>query len=83
LGQLYDLALGAVVNYMPLESNVNWIIDNKEWLFSGVAVAIPLAIVAWIVSTRLSKQVQRSGKNSTNIQVGGNLAIKSNKSDEQ
>ncbi len=31
---------------------LDWIIDNKEWLFSGVAVAIPLAIIGWLYSKR-------------------------------
>ncbi len=54
---------------------MEWIIENKDWLFSGIAIAIPLAIVGWIISTRRNKQVQRGGKNSTNIQVGGNFKI--------
>ena len=31
---------------------VDWIIENKEWLFSGVAVAVPLAIIGWTFSKR-------------------------------
>jgi hypothetical protein len=54
---------------------MEWIIENKNWLFSGIAIAIPLAIVGWIISTRRTKQVQKGGKNSTNIQVGGNFKI--------
>ncbi len=26
---------------------MEWILENKEWLFSGVAIAIPLAIIGW------------------------------------
>ena len=54
---------------------MDWIIENKNWLFSGIAIAVPLAIVGWILSTRGNKQVQKGGKNSTNIQVGGNFKI--------
>lgn len=61
---------------------MDWIIENKEWLFSGVAIAIPLAIIGWLISTRKSKQVQKGGENSTNIQVGGNLDIGRKKSNE-
>ena len=50
---------------------MDWIIENKNWLFSGIAIAVPLAIVGWIIATRRNKQVQKGGKNSTNIQVGG------------
>lgn len=55
---------------------MDWIIENKEWLFSGVAIAIPLAIIGKIISSRNDKQVQKGGKGSTNIQVGGNVNIK-------
>jgi len=54
---------------------MDWIIENKEWLFSGIAIALPLAIVGWLISSRGNKQVQKGGKNSTNIQVGGNLKM--------
>jgi hypothetical protein len=54
---------------------MEWIIENKNWLFSGIAIAVPLAIVGWIISTRRNKQDQKGGKNSTNIQVGGNFKI--------
>lgn len=54
---------------------MNWVVENAEWLFSGVAVAIPIAIVGWIYSSRESKQVQKGGENSTNIQVGGDLNV--------
>ena len=61
---------------------MEWIIENKDWLFSGLAIAVPLAIVGWIFSTRGNKQVQKGGKNSTNIQVGGNFKIGSDKDDD-
>ena len=61
---------------------MEWIIENKDWLFSGLAIAVPLAIVGWIFSTRGNKQVQKGGKNSTNIQVGGNFKIGSEKDDD-
>lgn len=56
----------------------DWIVLNKEWLFSGVAIALPLAIVGWLFSRRAhaAGQRQRSGHNSTNVQVGGNVTIK-------
>ncbi len=31
---------------------LDWIIANKNWLFSGVAVAVPLAIIGWLYSKR-------------------------------
>ncbi|HIF9169560.1 TPA: hypothetical protein ACX6RM_001800 [Photobacterium damselae] len=61
---------------------MDWLVQNKEWLFSGIAIAIPLAIASWFFSAKSSKQVQKGGKNSTNIQVGGNLNIRERKDDE-
>lgn len=61
---------------------MEWIIENKDWLFSGIAIAVPLAIVGWFISTRGNKQVQKSGNNSTNIQVGGNFKIGGEKDDD-
>lgn len=61
---------------------MEWILQNKEWLFSGVAIAVPLAIIGWIYSSQGNKQVQKGGNNSTNIQVGGNLKIGDNENDK-
>ena len=61
---------------------MEWIIQNKEWLFSGIAIAIPLAIIDKLFSSRGNKQVQKGGDNSTNIQVDGNLKIVGNKDDK-
>lgn len=60
---------------------MEWIVENKEWLFSGVAIALPLAIVGWVLSSRKNKQVQKGGDNSTNIQVGGSFKIGGSKDD--
>jgi len=54
---------------------MEWIAENQDWLFSGIAVAIPLAIIGWFISSRKNKQIQKGGDNSTNIQVGGNLNL--------
>ena len=61
---------------------MEWILENKEWLFSGVAIAIPLTIISWLISSRRNKQIQKSGDNSTNIQIGGNFKIGGNKDDK-
>lgn len=60
---------------------MNWMIENKEWLFSGLLVAVPLAALGFLFSRNNSKQVQKSGKNSTNIQVGGSFNVGTNKDD--
>lgn len=61
---------------------MEWIIQNKEWLFEGAAVAIPLTIIGWFFSSGGNKQVQKGGDNSTNMQVGGNLNISDKKHDK-
>lgn len=61
---------------------MEWIAANKDWLFSGAAIALPLAIIGWFISSKKIKQVQKGGDNSTNIQVGGSLKIGSSKDDE-
>ena len=62
---------------------MSWLESNKEWLFSGVLVAVPLAIIGWLVSKKRREgaqnkisQKQKSGDHSYNLQVGGNLEYK-------
>jgi hypothetical protein len=63
---------------------VEWIIENKTWLFSGLAVAIPLAIIGWILSRHRNKTVQKqkSGSRSVNIQAGRDVSIGERKDHE-
>ncbi len=72
-----------VVIHRSVRSTVMaWILENKDWLFSGAAIALPLAIIGWIFSSRKNRQVQKGGDNSTNIQVGGSFKIGDSKDDE-
>tara|TARA_B110000196_G_scaffold96366_1_gene83453 strand:- start:4016 stop:4189 length:174 start_codon:yes stop_codon:yes gene_type:complete len=51
-------------------------IDNKEWLFSGVGVFAITVIISIITSKkRTIKQTQKSGSNSTNYQSSGDINI--------
>lgn len=61
---------------------MEWIIANKAWLFDGIAVAVPIAVITWFFTKKDNKQSQKGGKNSTNIQVGGNFKIGSDKEDK-
>lgn len=64
-----------------MEDFVAWVIDNKNWLFSGVGVAV----VAWVVrqffkkTYTSSEQSIRSGDSSTNIQAGRDVNIATEK----
>jgi hypothetical protein len=59
---------------------LNWIYDNRAWLFSGVLVAIPVFILTWLLSKRSKEgsQKQKGGHGSANIQVGRDLSIRKN-----
>ena len=57
---------------------IDWMIENKTWLFSGILIAIPLAILSLLIGTRSirkTRQKQKSGSGSINIQVGGDLKL--------
>lgn len=55
-----------------------WIIENKEWFFSGIGVFILGLILSLVYSRKKSSISQNisSGNNSLNIQTG-NTEIKS------
>ena len=56
--------------------------ENKEWLFSGVLISVPIALMGWFFSNKKLQQNQRSGNNSTNIQVGESFTINQKRNDE-
>lgn len=64
---------------------MEWIWANKEWLFSGLLVAIPIAIFGWAFTRRQlhRSQVQKSGDGSINIQAGGNIKFGGSSEDER
>jgi hypothetical protein len=53
---------------------MNWLLHNKEWIFSGIGVFVLGLVITFFnkpARRRKIKQRQKSGANSTNIQVGG------------
>ena len=65
-----------------MEDFAAWVIDNKEWLFSGVG----LVVVAWVGRLIFKKktyasstQTIRSGDSSTNVQAGRDVNIATKK----
>ena len=64
---------------------MDWIMANKEWLFSGLLVAVPIALMGWIFARRgrHRSQVQRSGDSSVNIQAAGNIRMGGGTTDER
>lgn len=58
---------------------MQWIIENKEWVFSGAGVfALSLLVALFFKNRNSTKQTQKSGKNSTNYQSGGDINIGTN-----
>lgn len=60
---------------------MDWLIDNKVWLFSGAAIVVPLTVLGWFVRKRpkkLIRQRQRGGDGSINLQVARDLKIEGN-----
>lgn len=59
---------------------IDWILINKEWIFSGVGATVFAGIVAWIFRRPTSpSQSQSSGNNSINIQAGKDIDIRGRK----
>lgn len=60
---------------------IEFIINNKEWIFSGVGVSV----VAWILfgKNKSEGMTLKSGKNSKNIQLKGNLTINNTGTDDE
>ncbi len=60
-----------------MEELVAWIVDNKQWLFSGAG----LVVLAWIGRVIFKKkyasstQTIRSGDGSTNVQAGRDVSV--------
>jgi hypothetical protein len=55
---------------------MQWLMENKEWIFSGAGIfAISVLINLFVKSKKATKQVQKSGSNSINYQAGGDIRI--------
>lgn len=60
-----------------LEAMCAWVVDNKEWLFSGVGVVL-VSWVGRILFKRMqtsSTQIIRSGDRSNNVQAGRDVSM--------
>lgn len=54
---------------------IDWIIENKEWVFSGIGVFVISIVLALMTKKNGKKQIQKGGKNSKNYQSGGDITI--------
>ena len=63
---------------------INWLNSNKEWIFSGIGVGIiSIIITLFFKRSQSKKQIQKSGNNSVNIQVGDNLNIHTKETEDE
>lgn len=53
---------------------MEWIIANKEWVFSGIGV-FAISLIIGITLRHKHVQKQRSGANSRNLQSGRDINI--------
>jgi len=60
-----------------LDEFAAWVIDNKQWLFSGVGVVVVTLMGRLIFKKRYASSTQtiRSGDSSTNVQAGRDVNI--------
>lgn len=51
---------------------LDYLLSNKEWIFSGIGVAV----ISWLLfnNSKKNNMSQKGGDNSTNVQVGGNVS---------
>lgn len=58
---------------------MEWIINNKEWLFSGIGVVVLTGIISLLIKNIKGKQkdyqIINSGDKSTNIQGGKDVKV--------
>ncbi|WP_088233128.1 hypothetical protein [Bacillus cereus] len=54
---------------------MEWIIQNKGWLFSGIGVVIITGIIRLVFKNKIPNQSITSGENSHNYQSGNDLNI--------
>jgi len=59
-----------------LDAIIQYVTDNKEWIFSGAGVAMAVAVAGFFVRKKSGiNQSIKSGSNSTNIQAGQDVQI--------
>ncbi|MCG7947618.1 MAG: hypothetical protein N0C84_14865 [Candidatus Thiodiazotropha taylori] len=59
-----------------LDAIIQYVTDNKEWIFSGVGVAIIVAVAGLFFRKKSDiNQTIKSGSSSTNIQAGQDVHI--------
>lgn len=73
----YSRSYNCFNKYYPNKQlkNIEWIIENKNWIFSGIGVFIFCLVINWFLKGKANSQIQ-GGINSKNIQSGRNTNFK-------
>ena len=59
-----------------IEAILQYVADNKEWIFSGVGVSVVVVVAGFFFRKKSGiNQSLKSGTNSTNIQAGQDVHI--------
>lgn len=53
---------------------MDWLMQNKDWVFSGIGVAI-LSLIGGLLFKNRAGQKIKAGNNSTNIQGGKDVKV--------
>jgi len=40
-----------------VEQTIQWVIENKGWLFSGIAITIPIAIISLLLRKKRASNI--------------------------
>ncbi|EOW9174421.1 hypothetical protein [Vibrio cholerae] len=65
---------------------MTWLIENKEWVFSGIGVFIVSIIFAYFFKKYNANNIRqsiKSGKSSNNIQTSGNVTVNIGRKNEE
>lgn len=60
-----------------MDELIKWVMDNKEWLFSGIGIVVLVWIVRTIFKRRETNSAQsiQTGKDSINFQAGRDVNL--------
>jgi len=48
---------------------LHFLLQNKTWIFSGIGIALPIAIVGWIMACRINKSKLNQKKKMSNSKL--------------
>lgn len=61
---------------------MDWLIENREWVFSGIGVLVLSTIVGFTFKRNQSQNKIESGDKSINIQGSRNVKVRNGKTDD-